>query len=292
MIQKSIYTFWDAEKIPKLCKVCINSWKLHCPEFEITILHLNNFENYIQRPIPNEFKKLSIQKKTNWIRCVLIYENGGIWMDPSILLTQNINKWFNYNYEFVGIRNGKRVENWFFAAPKKSLLVLEWIKEYEYAMSIGAEQYEKDAMKLIDWDKWTYLYHQLCFLSVCQRLSINIFDKNSSFYCLKKVNELGFPNADTKYNFNNWVTEFKYNIVRLGIKSQNIAPLYKMVSFTRKWAEKALQSKIQKESPLYLAGYRNHHKINFKIYYYSIFIICNNYILNRIKYFFTLIKQA
>ena len=72
MIQKRIYTFWDKEKMPKICKVSIDSWKLHCSEFEITILHLNNFHNYIKRPIPKEFNKLTIQKKTNWIRCVLI----------------------------------------------------------------------------------------------------------------------------------------------------------------------------------------------------------------------------
>ncbi|KAB1068475.1 hypothetical protein F6U93_07175, partial [Tamlana haliotis] len=266
-------------KLPKLCEVCINSWKLHCPGFEIFILNLNNFQNHINRTIPKEFDKLTIQKKTNWIRCVLIYENGGIWMDASILLTQNITNWFKYEYDFIAVRDGKRIENWFFAATKKSPLLLEWIREYEYAMSIGAKKYEEDTMKLVEWKEWTYLYHQLCFLRACQKLSINIFDaKNPNHYILN-IRVIGYPKADTKFNFkNDWANEYKHNAVRLGMKSNNIIALYKLPNFIRKWAKKALQSKIQIGSPLDLAGYSNKRNSLNKIHYSTIRIYCYTFL--------------
>ncbi|GAA4893439.1 hypothetical protein GCM10023311_17460 [Flaviramulus aquimarinus] len=101
-------------------------------------------------------------------------------------------------------------------------------------------------------------------------MSIDIFDKSNPSYCIKNIREIGYPKADTTYNFkNDWANEYRYNSVRLGIKSKNIISLYKLPNFTRPWAEKALLSKIQKGSPLYLAGFRNKTKSLFKIYFYS-----------------------
>ena len=45
-----------------------------------------------------------------------------------------------------------------------------------------------------------------------------------------------------------------------------------MIRFTRQWGEKALKSKIEKGSSLYLAEYRNNSKNNFKIHIYSFLI--------------------
>lgn len=274
MIEKKIFTFWHTEELPELCEISVNSWQKYCPGFEIIVLNSTNFRDYIKRPIPEHFHQLTIQKKSNWIRCVLVYENGGIWMDTSILLTQDINTWFNFDCEFFGIRAGKRIENWSFGAPKHSPLILEWVKEYEFAKSIGPEKYEQKAMQSVDWEKWTYLFHQLCFLMACKKLSIDIFDEYNPSYFIKDVSEIGYPIDDIKLNFGEkWHYGYMLNAMKLGLESENKLPLYKLPNFTREWAEIALEHQIEDGSPLHRAGYTNESKKNiksFKLKYHTI----------------------
>ena len=118
MIPKIIYIFWHDKNLPKVVKVCLNSIKLHCPDYKIVILNEDNYKQKIKRCVPKTLSMYSIQKKANWIRTAIIAENGGIWMDASILLTESINNWINLKSNFIGINNGIRIENCVFCFSK------------------------------------------------------------------------------------------------------------------------------------------------------------------------------
>ena len=252
MIPKNIFIFWDTEKLPDSVKLCIDSIKYHCPDYNINILNNNNYSRYISREEPPELVKYKIANKADWIRTVLIRDYGGIWIDASILLTQSLNNWINLNSEFVCIFNNNRIENWFFAAPKNSIIMNKWLEEYEYALHLGDKNYENKLYKVNNWTKNTYLFHQLCLLNALRLLNIDIkSDKFQTF----NVGQLGFPKSI--YNVINWETEFRINALMLNKKQNNIAPLYKLVSFTRSELNEIKHCNIEKGSPLDLSGYKH-----------------------------------
>ena len=249
MIPKNIFTFWHHEILPHNIKVCIDSWKYHCKDAEIHIVNFNNLSNYLEETI--SFDKLKIQEISDWIRLNLIYKYGGVWMDASIILTENIFKYIKIQREFVGIWNGIRIENCFFASPQKSNIINCWIKEFELAME-DPEKYEIETSEIIEWNKDTYLYHQLCLLKVLNDLKINPY--TDIRLSILSCDKFGFP-INPYYHFKNWAKEFMFNTLTIGFPRKNIYPLYKFVGFTRKFLNYSLNSFILDNSVLSKSGY-------------------------------------
>jgi hypothetical protein len=117
-IPKKIWTFWDGD-MPLLVQKCIDTWKKHCPEYEINILkkedtpHIKQYKN----------SELNIQKWSDYVRLDVLEREGGIWLDASIWLNQSLD-WVQTGHEYVGeyargrteMNNGITVvDSWFMA---------------------------------------------------------------------------------------------------------------------------------------------------------------------------------
>jgi hypothetical protein len=129
----NIWCYWGQgeENIPEFQKLCIKSWKKNLgQEYKINIISKDYFLS-----IQNEFNddylsKFTFQQQSDIVRLYLLYEYGGIWMDITTILQNDLsfilNK-FKQGYEQVGfnveypLHSKKNIvlESWFIAVKSK-----------------------------------------------------------------------------------------------------------------------------------------------------------------------------
>lgn len=94
---------WEYKKLPKVIKISSSSVKKYKKDCEIYYLDMNNIEEYLKIPKyileKIENKKMSYAHFTDIIRLALLYYYGGVWLDATVLLTDNIpQKYFEMEY--------------------------------------------------------------------------------------------------------------------------------------------------------------------------------------------------
>ena len=157
---KNIFCFWNSKIIPPLINECVKNYKIKLPEWNIILLNDKTIYNFIDKTdFPNNYNKLEVTQKSDWIRLFLLYKYGGLWMDASIIINDpsEINymydKVFKENYEIAGYSFSNKLysfedyytfENWFIISRKNSEIIYKWLKEYEYAIEIGFESYNNN----------------------------------------------------------------------------------------------------------------------------------------------------
>lgn len=142
-VPRKIWTYWDnPDKIPKVVKMCMESWKKSNPDYEIVLLTKKNYKGYVT--IPDEIRSHphyndSPQRFADLVRLYALEEHGGIWIDASVLVKEHFDKWLFPKYaEFAGYYqkgysvNDKTpaIENWFMAAHKNSKFIKMWKQEF------------------------------------------------------------------------------------------------------------------------------------------------------------------
>jgi hypothetical protein len=133
-VPKIIYTFWDSQTIPPIVKACIDTWKRHCPDYEIRVM---NYENTKHMEIRH---RDSHARYSDFVRLHCLSETGGVWIDATVILQRPIDDEFirggSYDYSgYVFSQNTTRqefpvIESWFMVAPKGSRLVADWKHEF------------------------------------------------------------------------------------------------------------------------------------------------------------------
>lgn len=131
---RTIWTCWfqGEEEAPLIVKKCINSIRNNSNGWNVIVLDSENIRKYVNLP-DSIIKKWNDGIITNThfsdiIRCSLLVEHGGIWIDSTCLLTSNIP-----NYVFSGdffcfkhkYRNEETIEfgSWFIFSKKNNPLL-------------------------------------------------------------------------------------------------------------------------------------------------------------------------
>lgn len=96
-INKTIYMLWwdGFDNAPEIVKVCLDSVKLHFPDFKLVLVDKTNIKEFI----PNddivlksfEKKHLTIQNFSDYLRFYLLSTRGGYWVDATMLFTDDFN---------------------------------------------------------------------------------------------------------------------------------------------------------------------------------------------------------
>ena len=94
---------WEYKKLPKVIKISSSSVKKYKKDCKIYYLDMNNIEEYLKIPKyileKIENKKMIYAHFTDIIRLALLYYYGGVWLDATVLLTDNIpQKYFEMEY--------------------------------------------------------------------------------------------------------------------------------------------------------------------------------------------------
>jgi len=148
-IPKQIWTYWGQDTPPIIISF-IDKWKRLNPSWRLTLVTQSTLQKYIKNEQVVEMltsNRETPQFSSDLIRCLLLYEYGGVWLDANILLLKPLD-WVlklqrvNRNIEYVGyyipnFTNNLKfpiVESWFMSCVPKSpfmfLLKEELIKAY------------------------------------------------------------------------------------------------------------------------------------------------------------------
>jgi hypothetical protein len=132
MLPKIIYSYWHQgrEAAPPLVRTCMERIEALNPEWRVRILDEDSAEEAVRRiPLSSEkWSRLSLPHRSDLIRTRLLIDTGGVWIDPTVYLTQPLDEWIHARMEagiFLFSRPGRDrvISNWFIAAEPSNILL-------------------------------------------------------------------------------------------------------------------------------------------------------------------------
>lgn len=153
-IPKIIWIYWN-NNIPYLIDKCIKNVYKYNKTWKIFLLNDSNLHKYINIDIINNTNFDSVQRKSDLIRLIILYNFGGIWLDASILITKSLNWIININkktkkniivYYLEGFTTNKKfpvIENWFIACNKNNKFIKLWLDDFILFLKINYDEYMK-----------------------------------------------------------------------------------------------------------------------------------------------------
>jgi hypothetical protein len=136
-----IWSYWENKpgvKKPEYIDLCFDTFYKHNPDFDIRILNEKTLYDYLP-DMRNDMGNLTLAQKSDYIRILLLYTYGGIWLDADTIVMKNLMPIINklnegFLYDFCGfgcsytICNDKitgypKPSNGAMAAQKNSILM-------------------------------------------------------------------------------------------------------------------------------------------------------------------------
>lgn len=138
-IPKKIWFYWDkgVDNIPYVYQMCIKSYRLLNPEWEIIIIDDKNAIKYLNKKAHRLIyskKKIRQSHKSDLIRINLINKYGGFWADITTICTKCLNDLINYDFVFHSYGNEKKnllkISSWSFGAIPKHPFLSKFLINY------------------------------------------------------------------------------------------------------------------------------------------------------------------
>ena len=177
----NIFIFWDQsfDNAPEIVKICFNNIKKNIPlNYKLVILNDNNINDYIDIPkyILEKYKKKIITKAhfSDIIRVMLLENYGGIWIDATVLLLNQIPKNI-LDSDFFCFRTNDSIRNvstnnWFLKS-KKNFFIIKIVSNF-------LQDYWKYENRAVDY----FLYHHFTELIIQNNIKIQNILKNIPYY--------------------------------------------------------------------------------------------------------------
>jgi hypothetical protein len=159
ILPKIVWTHWDTNRPPKIIRDILENREKVMKGWDLRFITDDTIYKYIDKKIiPHNFWNLSAPHRADWIRLAVLKEYGGVWMDAGIIVnkvsamdslyeeTINTKSMFTGFYPNDGLNSKgypSYIDNWFIMAPKESTIIVNWLKEYELAISMGFKEYKK-----------------------------------------------------------------------------------------------------------------------------------------------------
>lgn len=102
MIDKRIFYCWfGGGEMSEMNKKCIESWKKHCPDYEIIEINESNYD-YIDKPYAKEaYEHGNWSYVSNAARLKFLKENSGFYLDTDIQLVKSLDSLREYDGGFI-----------------------------------------------------------------------------------------------------------------------------------------------------------------------------------------------
>ena len=135
---KNLYIYWGKKFVnaPYIVKICLLSWKLKNPTWNIIELDDENLGEYIN--IDKEFtqlknKNIQIAAYSDIIRVCLLDKYGGCWCDATTFCNKPLDDWLPqyiktgfFAFEKPGV--DRLMSTWFLYSEKNNLIIKRWKK--------------------------------------------------------------------------------------------------------------------------------------------------------------------
>ena len=131
--KKILFTFWEPKgKIPGYLQLCMKTWKIFLPDYEIKIMDYQQVKEYLGETLFSNIicKSMPLSMQADAMRVALLSKYGGIWMDAdTIVLNGDFIKEFE-NFELAMIGEGKDNFQYmgFIFASNNSSILNSWLK--------------------------------------------------------------------------------------------------------------------------------------------------------------------
>lgn len=136
---KKIFTFQyltEQKNGKSYTNLFIKSWKNNLPDdYEIVILTSDNIEQYTSGNLPSNYKERSISNFYDYIAAIVLYENGGIFVDPTTIFTKKfseLQQLFEHADTVLFGDSPCNVHSGFIKSDKNSDFIEELIRRYRF----------------------------------------------------------------------------------------------------------------------------------------------------------------
>jgi Capsular polysaccharide synthesis protein len=209
-----VWTYWEGAP-SRVVQACIESW--HCYNKDVKIIKLSekNLTDFLP-DFPLLDQGVRHQHKSDLIRLMLLERYGGVWLDASTLLCENI-RWifsaldnkseallfFNQNrHEYRIDYKQPILENGFIAARANSSFIKAWRKIYqEWLLAPNYQAYFfsdpdfKNISKNFINQTPTYLSYFICYIAAQKALRTT---ENICLICMNSEDDFYYHYYDTK----------------------------------------------------------------------------------------------
>ena len=131
-VPRTIYTYWHQgfAEAPAVVQACIARLMHMNKGWQIYTLDRNSVNDFVPAidVYPDKLSQLSFAHRSDLIRTRLLIDNGGVWVDPTVFVSQPFDDWLIEKSAaglFVFSRPGRDrlISNWFIAsAPRHPIL--------------------------------------------------------------------------------------------------------------------------------------------------------------------------
>lgn len=132
MIPKKIHYCWFGHgEMNKKAKMCIASWKKHCPDYELIEWNEDNYDVYQNAYTSYLYNEKKYAFLSDYVRLQKIYEEGGIYFDVDVEVVKSFDDLLNEK-AFFGFETDQYVNTGVgFGAEKGNPAVFALLKEYD-----------------------------------------------------------------------------------------------------------------------------------------------------------------
>lgn len=113
-LNRKIWFYWaqGIEDAPEIVKESLKSWQIMNPEYDVVVLNKDNIVDYVgcdpNKELANASVKLGEAGKSDFIRLLLLYYNGGIWVDATSFCLKPLRIWLDSQHEKNSFINFKQ----------------------------------------------------------------------------------------------------------------------------------------------------------------------------------------
>lgn len=162
--RKIIWTYWEGDTVPILVIKCIEKIRQLNPSYKLVMLNQDNLSEYLP-DFDCKDVDMPIANKTDLLRLELLYKYGGIWMDATVILNENL-EWLNpliekNIYDCIAFKRDSStieprfpvIESWFLCARSNSPFIKSWLDELRPLGEIGSQKFFVRLKERSDYDK-------------------------------------------------------------------------------------------------------------------------------------------
>lgn len=179
-IPKIIWSYWDDPNVPPLTQKCMDNWKRMCPEYEIKLLNKSD--------VPDEYKDLTPERQSDWLRLERLKTHGGIWLDASVILTESLD-WVQgsgealmfYQKAMAKDKDARMYESWFIASIPNGKFITALFNEFDFA----CRTFKNDGDKYIEHLKKNYGSEKV--EDILQNMYRGLVGYLTIYICIQKV---------------------------------------------------------------------------------------------------------
>jgi len=131
MIPKTLHYCWlGPHPKSETFQSCLESWKYHCPDFEIKEWTQANSAHYQNKFFHDALRKQQYAFAADCLRVQILYEMGGVYLDTDMLVVQPLDRLLDYRF-FTGYETENRPAYGLFGAEPGNHIIAQMKHFYD-----------------------------------------------------------------------------------------------------------------------------------------------------------------